>query len=368
MFFVREIKYLYFYDHTVKKGICGTCKCYIRDDNVTLDFCLKRLPVFYPLRARLCVVFRRTGEVLERELKIEESKQDYHIRIDCRQEKPERDSLFFYLTVSAGQFICDERTMAEHVIRQGAKTSGSRRKSEREAGEPERTEESERTKEPKRTGESGRAEESGRTKEPERAEESERVEEPKRPQQMEESERPERTERSAKEERRRLEEPYAAERHRAEKEEGRKNDRSEKPDGTDADELHDAEAEDEQADRDMYAASGQSVVSIPDRFGQSEKYYVIAPQQLRQFGEEFAKFEENSFLLHGFYNYRHILVGPADGENAADMCIGVPGNYYKREEVVAGMFGFLEFVPAKGAMQTGAFGYYYTPRMSVRPI
>lgn len=71
----------------------------------------------------------------------------------------------------------------------------------------------------------------------------------------------------------------------------------------------------------------------------------------------FRAYVHNSFLLHGYYNYGHLVLDEKNGKSR----LGVPGNYYEREEVVAGMFGFPDFEPAKGrAKQTGVFGYYFT--------
>lgn len=73
---------------------------------------------------------------------------------------------------------------------------------------------------------------------------------------------------------------------------------------------------------------------------------------------EFRKYLHNSFLLHGYYNYGHVVIDES-GENAR---LGVPGNYYKREQMVAEMFGFPNFEPAKEKEQVvnGTFGYYFT--------
>lgn len=74
---------------------------------------------------------------------------------------------------------------------------------------------------------------------------------------------------------------------------------------------------------------------------------------------EFRKFVHNSFLLHGYYNYGHVVIDES-GEGAR---LGVPGNYYKREQMVAEMFGFPNFEAAKEKEQVvnGTFGYYFTP-------
>lgn len=72
----------------------------------------------------------------------------------------------------------------------------------------------------------------------------------------------------------------------------------------------------------------------------------------------FRNFSHNSFLLHGYYNYGHIIID----ETATEPRLGVPGNYYERERMVATMFGFPYFEPArdKDTIEAGTFGYYYT--------
>ncbi|MBQ1172705.1 MAG: hypothetical protein IIX48_08950 [Lachnospiraceae bacterium] len=71
----------------------------------------------------------------------------------------------------------------------------------------------------------------------------------------------------------------------------------------------------------------------------------------------FRSYLHNSFLLHGYYNYGHLVLDERNGESR----LGVPGNYYEREQMVATMFGFPDFEPAgKEEIQTGTFGYYFT--------
>lgn len=71
----------------------------------------------------------------------------------------------------------------------------------------------------------------------------------------------------------------------------------------------------------------------------------------------FRSYLHNSFLLHGYYNYGHLVLDERNGESR----LGVPGNYYEREQMVATMFGFPDFEPAgKEKIQTGTFGYYFT--------
>ena len=52
------------------------------------------------------------------------------------------------------------------------------------------------------------------------------------------------------------------------------------------------------------------------------------------------KLSNNSFLLHGYYNYHH-LVFLDDGEW---LRVGVPGIYHPKEQKAAEAFGFSEFI------------------------
>lgn len=56
------------------------------------------------------------------------------------------------------------------------------------------------------------------------------------------------------------------------------------------------------------------------------------------------KLANNSFLLHGYYNYHHLLLI----EEGDDCILGVPGIYHRRERQAAECFGFLEFREAEG--------------------
>ena len=72
----------------------------------------------------------------------------------------------------------------------------------------------------------------------------------------------------------------------------------------------------------------------------------------------FRDYVHNSFLLHGYYNYGHVILD----ETGEEPRLGVPGNYYEREQLVAQMFGFPDFEPAQDAekITNGTFGYFYT--------
>lgn len=70
----------------------------------------------------------------------------------------------------------------------------------------------------------------------------------------------------------------------------------------------------------------------------------------------------NSFLLHGYYTYRHLIFGNIMTQDGLVYIIGVPGIYQNRESFMARMFGFEYFKCAKRTEEKlGEFGYYYMP-------
>lgn len=88
----------------------------------------------------------------------------------------------------------------------------------------------------------------------------------------------------------------------------------------------------------------------------------IRPQDIGRLPRESWVYGNNSFLLHGYYNFRYIILfrlGNKDGR--ARYLIGVPGHYYSSEKYMASMFGFPNFVLSKKQPPNdGRFGYWYT--------
>jgi len=69
---------------------------------------------------------------------------------------------------------------------------------------------------------------------------------------------------------------------------------------------------------------------------------------------------ENHFLLHGYYEYQHLLLGQLCARHGARYVIGVPGEYGMREQYMAESFGFQDFSPIEqGKKHRGSFGYWY---------
>ena len=89
-------------------------------------------------------------------------------------------------------------------------------------------------------------------------------------------------------------------------------------------------------------------------YGDERAYVKLEPKDFIILSGKYQHLVNNSFLLHGFYNYRHIILGK-EGEV---YYLGVPGVFYEREKMVALMFGFEAFECESGESKAGEFGYY----------
>lgn len=88
-------------------------------------------------------------------------------------------------------------------------------------------------------------------------------------------------------------------------------------------------------------------------YGDNRVYVKLAPKDFIVLRESYQHLVNNSFLLHGFYNYRYLILGKEGG-----FYLGVPGVFYEREKMVALMFGFEAFECEGGEAEEGKFGYY----------
>ena len=96
---------------------------------------------------------------------------------------------------------------------------------------------------------------------------------------------------------------------------------------------------------------------------ENQVLYIQDLTQLLSMGEKQRELYYNSFLLHGYYQYRQVVAG--------DGFIGVPGNFSQREAIAAKMMGFPLFIEAENLQhceigeetrtempQMGAYGYF----------
>ena len=89
---------------------------------------------------------------------------------------------------------------------------------------------------------------------------------------------------------------------------------------------------------------------------------VITPQDIGLLPRENWVYGNNSFLLHGYYNYRYLILARLgkSGERGRYI-LGVPGHYGNNEKYMAAMFGFDRFVRStRQPPRDSRFGYWYT--------
>jgi len=93
-------------------------------------------------------------------------------------------------------------------------------------------------------------------------------------------------------------------------------------------------------------------------FKDEREYLSIAPNDFVILPGKYFRMANNSFLLHGYHNYRHLVLKKIITHGEEKYYIGVPGNYYDREKQVAVMFGFEGFESLKEPASPGDYGYY----------
>ena len=82
----------------------------------------------------------------------------------------------------------------------------------------------------------------------------------------------------------------------------------------------------------------------------------IELKDLRELPRKYWYLGNNSFLLHGFFNYRYLVIGKIEEDTQNRWFLGVPGIYQNQERVMAIIFGFPEFMPEQ---VENRFGCWY---------
>lgn len=83
----------------------------------------------------------------------------------------------------------------------------------------------------------------------------------------------------------------------------------------------------------------------------------ITPHDISYLPKKYWHLSNNSFLLHGFYNYRYILICEYAENNEKKYQICVPGIFHNKEQSMAKMFGFEDF-KCNGKKEMMKFGYW----------
>lgn len=92
-------------------------------------------------------------------------------------------------------------------------------------------------------------------------------------------------------------------------------------------------------------------------FNNEVEGFRIFPKDLNFLQAEYRLFQSNQFLMHGYYNYRHLILFRKK-DDQKEYWLGVPGIYHEREKMAARMFGFEKFESANKDYKTGDLGYY----------
>jgi hypothetical protein len=88
----------------------------------------------------------------------------------------------------------------------------------------------------------------------------------------------------------------------------------------------------------------------------------IEPKDIGLLPKELWALSNNSFLMHGYYCYHHLILAKLKDRYGCRFILGVPGIYHNRERFMAKMFGFDGFKPIrKRELRQGDFGYWYLP-------
>ncbi|MDD3172654.1 MAG: DUF6128 domain-containing protein, partial [Herbinix sp.] len=88
----------------------------------------------------------------------------------------------------------------------------------------------------------------------------------------------------------------------------------------------------------------------------------IEPKDIGLLPKEVWPFSNNSFLMHGYYCYHHLIFAKIKNRYGYHYILGIPGIYHNREQFMARMFGFENFKSIrKRELKQGDFGYWYMP-------
>ncbi len=88
----------------------------------------------------------------------------------------------------------------------------------------------------------------------------------------------------------------------------------------------------------------------------------VEPKDINLLPKEVWPYSNNSFLMHGYYCYHHLIFAKMKNRYGSRYILGVPGIYHNREQFMAKMFGFENFKSMKKReLKQGDFGYWFLP-------
>lgn len=93
-------------------------------------------------------------------------------------------------------------------------------------------------------------------------------------------------------------------------------------------------------------------------FQDEREYLSLRPEDFVILSAGSYRLVQNSFLLHGYFNYEHLILTRVQQKSGDQYYIGVPGNFFEKEKQVAIMYGFESFECRREPASEGEFGYY----------
>lgn len=93
-------------------------------------------------------------------------------------------------------------------------------------------------------------------------------------------------------------------------------------------------------------------------FQDEREFLTIGMGDFVVFSEKSYLLSGNSFLLHGYHNYHHLVLCREKEQEQSVYYVGVPGSFYEKEKQAAKMFGFESFEGSREPALTGDYGYY----------
>lgn len=111
---------------------------------------------------------------------------------------------------------------------------------------------------------------------------------------------------------------------------------------------------DENNHREFWNSLGRRCVRMEAMDG-FEECMRMKPCDIVCFPKRYWVLGQNSFLLHGYYNYRYLIAARYIEDGTEKYVVGVPGVYHGNEKIMASMFGFGMFT---GKEEDGEKGFW----------
>lgn len=117
---------------------------------------------------------------------------------------------------------------------------------------------------------------------------------------------------------------------------------------------------------DIAKAAGNMLETYPQMYPFEDDEMLrcvrIEPQDIEKLPIDIWNLAGNSFLLRGYYGYRHLMLMKREDKYTSEYLLGVPGIYHNKDNLIAEMFGFNLFKPMKKTDKVqGEFGYWCIP-------